>query len=162
VVFHNFPWGTSIREFTARVGKPGLTEEFNGLTSLVYQNITISGYPVYMLAYFSKNGLEGGMYYFDNFGLEEVMKCYTEMQNELLAKFGPTNLQTIFQGQFDPAEVLDPIRKEPRLYETSWNLKNGYVYLKVNTRLNEPVTLWFSSPALTSQMRGSAEVARER
>lgn len=141
VVFHNFPWGTSINEFTAKMGKPASTEEYNGLKSLVYENIIVSGYPVFMLAYFSKNGLEGGTYYFHTFTLEELMKCYTDVQKGLLAQFGPTRL-------------CDGIIKEMRPYETSWNLKNGYIYLKVNTRKNEPVTLWYSSPELSKQLFG--------
>ena len=149
MVFHNFPWGTSIQEFTAKVGKPGLKEEYNGLTSLVYENIQISGYPVFMLVYFSRNGLEGGTYYFHTFSLDELMKCYTDVQKELLAKYGPTQL-------------CDGIIREMRPYETSWHLKGGYVYLKVNTRHNEPVTLWYSSPALTSQLTGSSGIARDR
>jgi hypothetical protein len=49
VLFHGFPWGTSMQEFTAKMGKPGLREEYNGLTSLVYDNLKVSGYPAFML-----------------------------------------------------------------------------------------------------------------
>jgi hypothetical protein len=142
VGFHGFAWCASIQEFTAKMGKPGLREEYNGLTSLVYDKITVSGYPAFMLAYFSKKGLEGGTYYFHTFSLDELMKCYTDVQKELLAKYGPTSL-------------CDGIIRERRPYETSWNLKGGYVYLKVNTRQDEPITLWYSSPALTKQLTGS-------
>jgi len=124
------------------MGKPVHTDEINGLQSLVYDNLIVSGYPAFMVVYFSKNGLEGGTYYFHTFTLEELMKCYTDVQNELMGKYGPTRLRDI-------------ILKEMRPYETSWDLKNGYIYLKVNTRRNEPVTLWYSSPALTKQMFGS-------
>jgi hypothetical protein len=95
-----------------------------------------------MVVYFSKNGLEGGTYYFHTFSLDELMQCYKDVQKELLEKYGPTVL-------------CDGIIKEMRPYETSWNLKNGYVYLKVNTRQNEPVTLWYSSPYLTKKLMGS-------
>jgi len=124
------------------MGKPVHTDEINGLQSLVYDNLIVSGYPAFMVVYFSKNGLEGGTYYFHTFTLEELMKCYTDVQNELMGKYGPTRLRDI-------------ILKEMRPYETSWDLKSGFIYLKVNTRKNEPVTLWFSSPALTKQMFGS-------
>jgi len=140
VLFHGFPWGTSRQEFVAKMGNPAHTDEVNGLQSLVYDNLIVSGYPAFMLAYFSQNGLEGGTYYFHTYSLDELMKCYTDVQKELLAKYGPTNLR-------------DGIIKELRPYETSWNnLSTGYVYLKVNTRQNEPVTLWFSSPALTKRL----------
>ena len=139
VVFHGFPWGTSRQEFIAKMGNPAHIDEFNGLQSLIYDSLIVSGYPVFMLAYFSQNGLEGGTYYFHTFSLDELMKCYTDVQKELLEKYGPTNLR-------------DGIIKEMRPYETSWNLSTGYVYLKVNTRQNEPVTLWFSSPALTKRL----------
>ncbi|MDR1840101.1 MAG: hypothetical protein LBQ93_11025 [Treponema sp.] len=139
VVFHGFPWGTSRQEFIAKMGNPVHVDEFNGLQSLIYDSIIVSGYPAFMLAYFSQNGLEGGTYYFHTFSLDELMKCYTDVQKELLEKYGPTNLR-------------DGIIKEMRPYETSWNLSTGYVYLKVNTRQNEPVTLWFSSPALTRRL----------
>jgi hypothetical protein len=142
VAFHNFAWGTSRDAFTAKMGKPVHTDEINGLQSLVYDNLIVSGYPAFMVAYFSKNGLEGGTYYFHTFSLDELMKCYTDVQKELTEKYGPTRLR-------------DEIIKEMRPYETSWDLKSGYIYLKVNTRRNEPVTLWYSSPALTKQMFGS-------
>ena len=142
VVFHNFNWGTKMEDFTKKMGKPAYTEEIDGLQSLVYDNLVISGYQAFMVAYFSKNGLEGGTYYFNTFSLDELMQCYKDMQKELLGKYGPTVL-------------CDGIIKEMRPYETSWNLKNGYVYLKVNTRHNEPVTLWYSSPYLTKKLMGS-------
>jgi len=142
VTFHNFSWGTSLQEFTARMGNPAHVEEIDGLRSLVYDNIQVSGYPVFLLAYFSQNGLEGGTYYFHTFNLDELMKCYSDIQKELLERYGPTSLR-------------DGIIREMRPYETSWNLPGGYVYLKVNTRQNEPVTLWYSSPALTRRLTGS-------
>jgi hypothetical protein len=144
VVFHNFPWGTSMEEFTARVGRPAHVEEYDGLQSLVYDNIIVSGYPAFMIVYFSENGLEGGTYYFHTFSFEELTKCYISVQNELLALYGSTTLSTT-DGTF----------REMRPYETVWDLPGGYVYLKVNTRENEPVMLWYSSPALTSKIKGS-------
>ncbi|MDR2543540.1 MAG: hypothetical protein LBC80_08870 [Treponema sp.] len=143
ILFHGFPWGTSVQDFNTRVGEPVHVEEFNGLQSLVYENILLSGYTAYMIAYFSRNGLEGGTYYFETANIEELMRCYTEVQAELLELYGPTLLY----------EVL---LREMRIYETSWNLADGYIYLKINTRWwDEPVTLWFSSPELTRQLRGS-------
>jgi hypothetical protein len=142
VSFHNFPWGTSLEDFTAKVGKPAATEDHNGLKSLVYDNIEVSGYPVFMLVYFSNNGLEGGTYYFNTSSLDQLMKCYTDMQKKLLGQYGSTQL-------------CDPITRERRPYESSWNLTSGFVYLKVNTRENDPVTLWYSSPTLTKQLTGS-------
>jgi len=140
--FHNFPWGTSMETFTSRMGSPVHVEEYNGLQSLIYENMQVSGYPAFMLVYFSQNGLEGGTYYFHAFGLDELMDCYTAVQTELLEVHGPTLL-------------VDLMLRELRPYETSWDLPDGYVYLKVNTRWNEPVTLWYSSPSLTRQLRGS-------
>jgi hypothetical protein len=142
VVFHGFPWGTSEREFTAKMGNPAYVEEIDGLKSLVYDSIIVSGYPAFMLAYFSQNGLEGGTYYFHTFSLDELIQCYTKVQKELLERYGPTNLR-------------DAIFKEMAPYETSWNLPGGYVHLKANTRQNDPVTLWYSSPALTKKLLGS-------
>jgi len=142
VKFHNFAWGTSIKDFTAKMGRPVHTEERDGMQSLVYDNIMVSGYPVFLLAYFSKNGLEGGTYYFHTFSLDELIQCYKTVQKELLDKYGFT-------------KICDGIIRELRPYESSWNLKNGLVYLKVNTRQNEPVTLWYSSPAFTKSLLGS-------
>jgi len=141
VLFHDFRWGTKMEDFTKKMGKPAYTEEVDDLKSLVYDKLVISGYQAFMVVYFSKNGLEGGTYYFNTFSLDELIKCYKDMQKELLGKYGPTVL-------------CDGIIKEMRPYETSWNLKNGYVYLKVNTRRNEPVTLWYSSPYLTKKLTG--------
>jgi len=139
VSFHNFPWGTSLNAFKAKMGNPVHVEEVNGLQSLVYENITVSGYPVFMIAYFSKTGLEGGTYYFYSNTLEDMKKCYTAVQNDLVLQFGPTLL-------------FDEMLRERRPYETSWNFPSGYVYLKANTRYNEPVSLWYSSPALTKKL----------
>jgi len=142
VGFHDFSWGTSIEQFTAKMGKPAHVDKYDGLQSLVYDNLIVSGYPAFMLVYFSKDGLEGGTYYFHTFSLDELMQCYKDVQKELLGRYGPTIL-------------CDGIIREMRPYESSWNLESGYVYLKVNTRQNEPVTLWYSSPALTKKIIGS-------
>jgi hypothetical protein len=145
VVFHGFPWGTSEREFTAKMGNPAHVDEINGLRSLVYDSIIVSGYPVFLLAYFSQSGLEGGTYYFDTFSYEERIQCYTDIRKELLERYGPTYLNDIFSTTF----------REMAPYESSWNLSSGYVHLKVDTRRNDPVTLWFSSPVLTRILFGS-------
>jgi len=141
VKFHNFPWGTSLRDFKAKMGEPVHVETVNGLQSLIYENVSVSGFKAYMLAYFSPNGLEGGMYYFNTIDPGDLVRCYNSLQSELLEKYGPTLL-------------FEVVLREMRPYETSWNLSSGYIYLKVNTRWwNEPVTLWFSSPELTRRLR---------
>jgi len=140
VTFHNFPWGTSMESFIARMGSPVHVDNINGLQSLVYEKITLSGFSAYMVAYFSSNGLEGGTYYFDTISMEEFTSCYTTMQRDLVLQYGETLL-------------YEPLLREMRLYETSWNLPTGYIYLKINTRWNEPVTLWISSPDLTRLLR---------
>jgi len=142
VAFHNFQWGTSLQEFKAKMGEPVNVENNNGFQSLLYDNIQISGYPVFMLAYFSRNGLEGGAYYFNTFNQEELMQCYTTVQGELLEKYGPT-------------PVYYPILKEAFPYISYWDLGTGYVQLRVDTRRNEPVTLWYSSPRLTEMVFGN-------
>jgi hypothetical protein len=128
-----------MQEFRAAMGPPVHVDEFNGLTSLVYDHLYVSGYPVFMVAFFSPNGLESGAYYFHTFSLEELMQCYRTIQAELLEQFGATSL-------------FDPIMMEFFPYESSWNLSTGYVKLKVDTRRNEPVTLLFSSPELSRRM----------
>jgi hypothetical protein len=142
VSFHNFSWGTSFQDFTSKMGNPAYSDDINGLRSVVYDNLMVSGYPAFMVAYFSKDGLEGGTYYFHTFSLEELMQCYSVVQKDLLGKFGATRL-------------CMPIFRELFPYESSWNLNSGYVHLKVDTRKNEPVTLWYSSPALTKILSGS-------
>lgn len=142
VVFRDFAWGTSLAEFTKKMGKPVSREEVNGLVSLAYENVNVNGYTTYMLAYFSKAGLEAGTYYFLTYNWDELMKCYNELRQELRGRYGPTYL-------------FDGIIKEMRPYECAWRLSGGYVHLKVNTRQNDPVTLWFSSPALTKQILGA-------
>ena len=140
VSFHGFPWGTSMSEFTAKMGDPAHRDTFNGMQSLVYEDITVSGYPVFMLVYFSQNRLEGGTYYFLTDSYDELVTCYNNLKVELAEKFGPTFL-------------FDDIYKEMAPYESSWNnLTSGYVRLKVDTRRNDPVTLWYSSPGLTERL----------
>jgi len=142
VAFHGFPWGTSLQEFKAKMGEPVNVENNNGFQSLLYENIQISGYPVFMLAYFSRNGLEGGTYYFHTFSLDELMQCYTRVQKELFEKYGPT-------------PVYYPIFKEAFPYISCWDLETGYVQLRVDTRRNEAINLWYSSPGLTELVFGN-------
>jgi hypothetical protein len=141
VSFHNFPWGTSIDDVIKKMGKPISREHINGLESVIWEGVIVKGYTTYMLAYFSKTGLQGGTYYFLTYSQDELMRCYSELRQDLRNLYGPTHL-------------FDRIIKEMRPYECSWTLPGGYVYLKVNTRLGEPITLWYSSPELTKQMFG--------
>ena len=133
--------------FKARMGNPVHVEEFSGFQSLIYEKVRMSGFSAYMLAIFSKNGLEGGTYYFDTNNLEELMNCYTAVQNELIAQYGPTPPA--------PAGRYDKLLREMRTYITAWDLPTGYINLKVNTRSSDPVTLWIASPALTKMLDGS-------
>ena len=141
VTFRNFEWGTSQEEFIKKMGKPVSKEEVNGLVSLVWENVEVNGYMTYMLAYFSKSGLEGGTFYFLTYDMDELMRCYSQMRQELRDRFGPT---VLFNG----------IINELRPYECLWNLSGGSIHLKVNTRRGDPVTLWFSSPELSRQIFG--------
>ena len=141
VTFRDFAWGTSQEAFIAKMGKPVHREKINGLESLIWENIDVNGYMTYMLAYFSKSGLQGGTYYFLTYDMDELMRCYTEVQRGLRDRFGPTYL---FNG----------IIKELRPYESFWDLSGGCVHLKVNPRQGDPVTLWFSSPELSKQIFG--------
>jgi len=141
VSFRNFTWGTSMDEVIRKTGKPVSREEFNGLVSLAWENIDVNGYATYMIAYFSNAGLQGGTYYFLTYDIDELMRCYNQIRQELRNRHGPTRL---FNG----------IIKEMRVYECSWNLPGGYVYLKVNTRTGDPVTLWYSSPELSQKLFG--------
>jgi hypothetical protein len=139
--FRGFPWGTSLEEFTGLEGEPISREAVDGLVSLAYENKEISGFMTYMLAYFSESGLEGGAYYFLTENLDEVMNCYRTLQQDLAARFGPGIL-------------MDEIIREMFPYESAWNFEGSYIHLKANTRTNEPVTLWYSSPALTKKLTG--------
>jgi len=127
VTFHNFPWGTSLSDFKAKMGEPASAEINNGLQSLIYDNIRVSGFPVFMLVYFSKNGLEGGTYYFLTYDIDQLMRCYSELRQELRDRFGPTSL---YNG----------ILRELRPYQCVWDLPGGFVHLSVNTRQGEPET----------------------
>jgi hypothetical protein len=141
--FRGYPWGTSLEEFTAGEGQPVDREEHGGLSSLVYKDVELAGYKAFMLVYFSKSGLEGGTYYFLTESLDELMRCYREVQRGLIGRYGPSGL-------------MDEILREQRPYDSSWKLAEGYVHLSVNTRRNDPVTLWYSSPALTGKLLGPA------
>jgi hypothetical protein len=141
--FRGFPWGTSLEDFVAGEGQPVTRETVNGLVSLAYENKEMSGFMTYMLVYFSESGLEGGAYYFLTENLDEVMNCYRILQRNLAAQFGPGIL-------------MDEIIREMFPYESSWNPAGGYIHLKANTRTNEPVTLWYSSPALTKKLLGNS------
>ena len=147
VSFRGFSWGANIDEVIKKMGKPISREEINGLVSLAWENIDVNGYTTFMIAYFSNSELQGGTYYFLTYNIDELMRCYNEMRTELRDLYGPTYL---FNG----------ILKELRPYECSWHLSGGYVYLKVNTREGEPVTLWYSSPKLTQQLFGESITAR--
>ena len=144
ISFRGFPWGTSMDEFIKNTGNPISREEINGLVSLAWENINVGGYTTYMLAFFSNNGLQAGTHYFLTYNMDEHIRCYREVQQELRGRYGPT---VLFNG----------IIRELRLYESSWHLPGGYVYLKVNTRMGDPVTLWYSSPELSRQLFGDRE-----
>lgn len=141
VTFRDFAWGTSQNEMIRKMGNPISKEEISGMTSLIWENVEVSGYMTYMQAYFSKNGLEGGTYYFLTYSMDELMRCYTEVRQGLRDRFGPT---PIYYG----------ILRELRPYQCLWELPGGFVHLKVNTRRGDPVTLWYSSPALMKQITG--------
>jgi hypothetical protein len=146
VTFRNFPWGISMDEVIKKMGKPVSREEFNGLASLVWQDVDVNGYTTFMLFYFSpKGGLQGGTYYFVTRDQDEFTRCYGEIQQELREHYGPTLL-------------FDVIIRELRPYESSWDLPGGYVYLRANARLGEPVTLWYSSPELTTKVFGDTKL----
>ena len=147
VTFNDFPWGTSMETFTARMGEPIHVEEFNGFKSLLYENVPMAGFRAFMVAYFSQYGLEGGAFYFDTNNLDELRRCYTAVQRELVARFGP--VPPAPEGRFE--EML----RELRVYETAWDLPGGYIHLRVNTRFSDPVTLWISFPTLTKMLDGS-------
>jgi hypothetical protein len=148
VKFHNFPWGTNIEAFKAKMGNPVHVETNNGFQSLIYENISIAGYHAFMVVYFSGKGLEGGAYYFDTNNLEELMMCYTAVQNELIVQYGA--------APPPPAGRYEKLLAEMRTYESCWNLPSGYIHLKVNTRRSDPVTLWISFPTLTGMLDGSS------
>ncbi|MDR0455445.1 MAG: hypothetical protein LBH20_02020 [Treponema sp.] len=143
VTFHGFSWGTSTADVIKKMGKPLLREEWedHGLTVLAWENVEVNGYTTYMLAYFSQSGLQGGTYYFLTYTTDELMRCYSEVRQELRDRFGPTYL-------------FDGIVRELRPYESAWNLPSGYVCLKVNAREGDPVMLWYTSPELTKKIYG--------
>ena len=145
VNLRGFAWGTSMDEVIKKMGKPVSREEVNGLVSLVWENVDVSGFTSFMIAYFSpKGGLQGGTYYFVTYTMDDVVRCYGGIQQELRSRFGRTNL---YEG----------IIKELRPFESAWNLPGGYVYLMVNTRQGVPVTLWYSSPELTRKIFGNTD-----
>ena len=144
VIFREFPWGTSMDDVVKKMGKPVSSEKNNGLDSLVWENVDVNGFNAYMIAYFSPKGLQGGTYYFVTYTQDDLIKCYSGMQKDLRARYGPT---VLYEG----------IIRELRSYESSWNLPGGYVYLMVNPRQGVPVTLWYSSPELTKKIFGSSK-----
>jgi hypothetical protein len=150
VTFHGFSWGTSMDDVIQRMGRPVSREERNGLVSLVWEDVEMNGYTTFMLAYFSSSGLQGGTYYFLTYSMDELAQCFTELRQELRASFGPTSYY--YSG----------IVRELRPYECAWNLAGGYIHLKTNTRQGDPVSLWYSSPELTRQIRGEPEASTAR
>jgi len=143
VTFQNFRWGTSQDEFIKKLGQPINREEHDGVASLIWENVFVLGYKTYMLAYFTDTGLQGGTYYFLTYDMNQLMKCYTEMGQELRSKYGPAGL-------------FHPIQKELRNYECLWNVSGNLVHLKTNTRNGEPVTLMYISPELAKQIFDSS------
>jgi hypothetical protein len=144
VNFRGFAWGTSMDEVIKQMGKPVSRETVDGLVSLIWENVDVSGFNSYMIAYFSSSGLQGGTYYFVTYTMDDIIKCYAGLQMELYNRFGRTNL-------------FDEIIKELRPYESSWILPGGYIYLMVNARQGVPVTLWYSSPELSRKIFGQTE-----
>jgi hypothetical protein len=144
VDFRGFSWGTSMDDVIKKMGKPISREKVNGLDSLLWENIDVNGYVTYMIAYFSKSKLQGGTYYFVTNSMDEEIACYNKLRQQLLDRYGPTRL-------------YDIMIRERRPYESAWELPGGYVYLMVNPRLGDPITLWYSSPELTKQVFGNKD-----
>jgi hypothetical protein len=145
VDFRGLPWGTSVDDFIRKMGRPPVSrEQVNGFDSLLWENIELNGYLTYMIAYFSPNGLQGGTHYFVTYSMDEEIACYSQLRQQLRDRFGPTFL-------------FDGMIKELRPYECSWTLSGGYVYLMVNARQGDPVTLWYSSPELTERVFGRGD-----
>jgi len=149
VTFQNFPWGTSQEEFIKKMGQPINREEEDGLVSLIWENVFVFGYKTYMLAYFTKDGLQGGTYYFLTYDMDQLMKCYTEMRQELRNRYGPANL---YRG----------IQKELRDYECLWDVSGNYVHLKTNTRQGEPVKIFYLSPELARLIFGDKPLTAKK
>ena len=141
VRFESFTWGTSIDTFKTRMGNPAFIDNSGRFQALLYENVPMAGYRAYVIAYFSDNGLEGGIYYFNTANIGEMITCYDSVQKELVTQFGPTPPP--------PAGRYEVLMREMRVYETCWMLTGGYIHLKVNLRTNDPVTLWISFPTLT-------------
>jgi hypothetical protein len=149
VTFQNFPWGTSQEDFIKKMGQPITREEKDGIASLVWENIFVSGYKTYMLAYFTKNGLQGGTYYFITYDPDQLVKCYTELQQDLRTRYGPTNLYR-------------DIQKEYRDYQCLWNVSGNYIHLKVDTRKDEPVKIFYLSPELAKLIFGDESATAKK
>jgi hypothetical protein len=144
VDFRGFSWGTSMDDVIKKMGKPISREKVNGLDSLLWESIDVNGYATYMIAYFSKSRLQGGTYYFVTKNIDDEIACYSKLRQQLLDRFGPTRL-------------YDIMIREMRPYESAWELPGGYVYLMVNPRLGDPITLWYSSPELSKQVFGNKD-----
>ena len=140
----SFAWGASIDAFRTRMGTPAFVDNSGRFQALLFENVPMAGYRAYMIAYFSDNGLEGGIYYFDTANIGEMMMCYDSVQKELVAQYGPTPPP--------PAGRYEVLMREMRVYETCWMLPGGYIHLKENLRTNDPVTLWISFPTLTEML----------
>jgi hypothetical protein len=132
------------------MGRPISREESNGLESLVWENVIVGDYIAYMVAWFSRAGLQAGAYYFVTDNMEHLARCFTELRQNLRNRYGPSRY--FYSG----------VVRELRLYECSWNLPSGFVYLKVNTRQGEPISLWYSSPELTRQLFGNHPATANR
>jgi hypothetical protein len=149
VDFRGFSWGTSMDEFIKKMGKPISREKVNGLDSLLWENVDVNGYFTYMIAYFSQSKLQGGTYYFVTNTVDDTIRCYSQLRQQLLSRYGPTRL-------------YDIMIRELRPYECSWDLDEGYVYLMVNPRQGDPVTLWYSSPELSKKVFGDKPVTAKK
>ena len=150
VSFRNFTWGTSEEDVIKKMGQPISREAHNEMVSLVWENVPFGEYITYTIAYFSKSGLQAGIYYFVTNNLDHLGRCFTALRQELKNRYGPT------------LYMYEGVVRELRLYECSWNLPGGYIYLKTNTRQGEPVSLWYSSPEFTKQLFGDKPVTAHR
>jgi hypothetical protein len=131
------------------MGQPIHRDEVDGITSLVWENVFVSGYKTYMLAYFTKSGLQGGTYYFLTYDMDQLMKCYTEMKQELRSRYGPT-------------DYFRDIFRELREYECLWELSGNYVHLKTNTRRDEPVMIFYLSSELATIIFGDKPMTAKK
>ncbi|ULQ60152.1 hypothetical protein K7I13_02180 [Brucepastera parasyntrophica] len=116
VKFRNFHWGTSIKEFIAKEGRPDdrtMVDETTQMKMLTYEDAELSGYSAEMYVCFIPSGLCAGIYTIQCKDEVDLDSTFRDLSSKLTILYGITLIDRDFIEE----------------YMTAWLYTGGYIIL---------------------------------